>query len=145
MKKINITLGAILILLALSGCGIGGNSAAGSEADLSGTSWTLESYGGKSLLDETAMTARFLLGEITGTTSCNQYFGAYQAKGDQLTIEDLGWTEMACLNPEGIMEQERDIMALLSDTASYELEGDTLRLQTSTGEVLNFTPADQDN
>lgn len=142
MKKITFILGALLVLLTLSGCGIFAGSGGGSEADLDGTSWTLESYGGKALLDGTAMTARFLLGEITGTTSCNQYFGAYQAEGDQLTIKDLGWTEMACMDPEGIMDQEQDIMALLSDTASYEMDGAALRLITATGEELIFSPAE---
>lgn len=143
MKKTIIILGAILMLLAVSGCGLVGGSDSGSQADLSGTSWTLESYAGKMLLEETAMTAKFLLGEVSGSTSCNHYFGAYEAKGSQLTIDGLGWTEMACMNPEGIMQQESDIMALLSDTASFEMDGETLRLITSAGEELIFSPAEQ--
>ena len=142
MKRMTIIMGAILVLLTLSGCGLFPGADGGTEVDLSGTSWTLESYDGKALVGETAMTAKFLLGEITGTTSCNQYFGAYEAKGGQLTIDGLGWTEMACMDPEGIMEQESAIMNLLSKTASYQMENGKLILQISSGEELVFDPAE---
>ena len=140
MKKVILFTGILLITLAVSACA---GATGGSEADLNGTAWTLESYGGKDLLSETTMTANFSSGEINGSASCNQYFGAYEIKGDQITLEGLGWTEMACLNPEGIMEQESAIMALLSKAVSYQIEGGKLSLQTAGGEELVFLPLEE--
>lgn len=139
MKRPIIFLGAVLILLTLSGCGI---FSGGSEADLNGTSWTLESYGGKNLINDTAMTADFQSGEVSGSASCNHYFGSYKLKGNQITVEGLGWTEMACMNPEGIMEQESAIMSMLSQAASYSIEGGKLHIQIEGGEELVFLSLD---
>jgi heat shock protein HslJ len=142
MKKAIYYLATILILLAISGCGI---IPGGAEADLDGTAWSLISYGGTNVISGTNMTAKFNQSEINGSTGCNTYFGSYQSKGDQLTIKEMGWTEMACMDPEGVMEQEMDIMSLLSKTVSFEIEGETLRLQTEGGEELVFSSVDLDN
>lgn len=133
MKRTILFFGTIVILLALSGCGILPGK---SGADLDGTVWTLESYGGKSLISGTAMTATFEAGEISGSASCNHYFGSFQTDGDQITIAGLGWTEMACMDPEGIMQQESDLMAMLSKSISYQIEGGKLRLETGGGELV---------
>lgn len=137
MKKSIILITLIFALLTLSGCAIiAGDSGSG----LDGTAWTLESYGGKTLIGETAMTANFDSGEVTGSTSCNHYFGSYKVKGEQFTVEGLGWTEMACMDPEGIMEQESTIMAMLSTTVSYVIQGGKLHLQLESGDELVFSP-----
>ena len=140
MKRKVLLIGSLVFLFALSACaGLPG----GSEDDLNGTSWTLESYGGESLIRETAMTADFSSGEVRGSASCNQYFGAYKVNGDRITLEGLGWTEMACLNPEGIMEQEMAIMTMLAKAVSYQIEGGKLRLQVEGGEQLVFSPLEE--
>jgi heat shock protein HslJ len=139
MKKSILYLGTILISLALSSCGL---FTGGSGTDLNGTAWTLESYGGESLISDTTMTANFESGEVSGSASCNHYFGSYQIKGDQITMEGLGWTEMACMDPEGIMEQEQAIMSLLSSAISYGIEGGKLHLQIESGEELIFSSLD---
>ena len=84
------------------------------------------------------MTASFDAKEIQGSASCNTYFGTYRLKGDQISIGELGWTEMACMDPEGIMEQEQTIMKLLSESSSYSIQGDRLQITTSAGELLIF-------
>lgn len=139
MKKSIFILGALLISLALSSCGL---FSGGANAELNGTSWTLESYGGKNLISDTAMTANFESGEISGSASCNHYFGSYRVQGDQFSVEGLGWTEMACMDPEGIMEQEQTIMSLLSTAISFNIEGEKLFLQVESGEELIFSALD---
>ena len=125
----------LVVLIFLSGCTVlPGNS----QSDLSGTGWTLINFRGGSLLENTAMTAFFEDGNVTGSTSCNHYFGSYTIQGKQIQIEDLGWTEMACMNPEGIMDQEFQIMNLLSQADSYSIQGDTLQVNTENGELLIF-------
>jgi len=143
MRKSTALTAAFLITITLTSCGI---LPVGSEAELNGSAWILESYSGRGVIPNTTMTAFFEAGEIRGSASCNTYFGSYQSKGDQLKVEGLGWTEMACMDPTGVMEQEQEIMALLSKTVSYSIEGEKLHLQTEAGGELIFTalsPRDQ--
>ena len=136
MKKIYliITISIISLLFAAS-CsilpGTGSNQ-------LTGTTWKLTSYDGNMPLAGKNMTASFDAKEIQGSASCNSYFGTYRLKGDQISIDELGWTEMACMDPEGIMEQEQTIMKLLSESSSYSIQGDRLQITTSAGELLIF-------
>ena len=136
MKKIYliITISIISLLFAAS-CSI----LPGTGSDqLTGTTWKLISYDGNIPLAGKNMTASFDAKEIQGSASCNSYFGTYRLKGDQISIDELGWTEMACMDPEGIMEQEQTIMKLLSESSSYSIQGDRLQITTSAGELLIF-------
>lgn len=135
MKRNSILL-LVLILVLGGGCAI----QEGSRDPLDGTTWSLTEYAGKELIPDSTMTAFFAGGELSGSASCNHYFAAYQARGEELTIEGLGWTEMACLNPEGIMEQEGAIMALLGDAARFQVEEHSLVVRTASGEELVFIP-----
>ena len=67
MKRTIIIIGTTVFLLTLSGCGIFGG---GPGAALNETAWTLESFGGNSLISGTTMTAIFESGEVSGSTSC---------------------------------------------------------------------------
>jgi putative lipoprotein len=115
----------------------------GSGNDLRGTSWQLVSYGEKKPLEGKAATANFSASEISGSTSCNQYFGSYEIKGDQISIDGLGWTEMACLDPDGIMEQEQEFMGLLSKAETLQVESNQLSILTGSGILLQFIPLEQ--
>lgn len=136
MKKIYliITISIIGLLFAISCSIIPG---AGSN-ELTGTTWKLINYANNIPLAGNDMTAEFDGKEIQGSASCNSYFGTYRLKGDQISISGLGWTEMACMDPEGIMEQEQTIMKLLSESSSYSIQGDILQITTSAGDLLIF-------
>jgi len=133
MKKILLL--TIMLAILLASCGLLGKPEA---LSLSGTKWRLVSYGGKSPLPGKDMTAIFEDKGVTGSASCNQYFGNYRIKGGQISLEGLSWTEMACLDPAGIMEQEQTVMAMLSDAASYLIQGNRLEISTSNGKSLVF-------
>lgn len=134
MKK-NILLILTILIFFLSGCGV---LPLNQNRGLNGTAWTLDSYSGTVLLHGTAMTAFIQNGEINGSASCNHYFGSYTTKGDQIQIEGLGWTEMACMDPEGIMDQEQQVMAMFSQAEKYSIEGQILQITTSSGEIMIF-------
>ena len=134
MKKPALII-VIISALLLSSCGILGSEV---KDRLNGTSWTLVSYGNQTLLVGTAMTANFDSGEISGSASCNHYFGSYQAKSGKIQISGLGWTEMACMDPDGIMTQEQEIMRILMEASSYEINGIELEIATPAGQVLIF-------
>jgi heat shock protein HslJ len=139
----NLGKSVILILLAIAFLTACGNISENGTIDLDGTSWKLVSYDGISPIEGKLITANFAQGEIDGSASCNHYFGSYKIKGNQITIEGLGWTEMACLDPEGIMEQEQQVMNLLSKAASIQVDSTQLSIVTSSGKNLEFISLDQ--
>ena len=132
MKRIVIT-AALLILI--TSCGIHPQS---NQLELSGTNWRLISYANNIPLSGKDMTAKFTAKEVQGSASCNHYFGAYKISGNKLSIDGLGWTEMACMDPEGIMEQEQTVMGLLSKASEVSIEGNQLLIRTSSGDLLVF-------
>lgn len=87
----------------------------------------------------TAITAAFEGGVMAGSAGCNQYSGAYQAEGNALTLGPMGATKMACLEPEGLMEQESRYLQTLADITAYHLYGRQLWLETADGRALVYT------
>lgn len=139
MKRIKNTLlmqAAAVLILVLAGCLSPG---IGRGPELNGTTWQLASYGGNQLLPGTEFTARFEDTQIQGNGGCNQYYGTYRIEKEQLTITDLAWTEMACLDPEGIMDQEQALLTLLGGAQTYQLEEESLQITTAGGERLVFS------
>ncbi|MEJ2411834.1 MAG: META domain-containing protein [Anaerolineales bacterium] len=132
---------ASMILILLGGCSLNLSNIAD---PLQGTSWTLKNYSGKDLIPGSEMTATFEDGKISGAASCNRYFASYITEGETLIIEGLAWTEMACLDPEGIMAQESEIMRMLGAAESYQIQGDQLVIQDAEAEKLIFAPQQAD-
>jgi len=134
MKR-NLLIVLLLLALFLSSCGV---LPITKNSGLNGTAWTLISYNGTTLLSDTTMTAFFESGEVNGSASCNHYFGSFKAKGDQIQIDGLAWTGMACMDPEGIMQQEQQVMSLFSQAETFSIQGKVLQILSSNGESLIF-------
>jgi heat shock protein HslJ len=106
--------------------------------------WVLESYGAQGnlqdVLEGTEITATFVSAEaqVHGTAGCNTYFGDYEAKKSELSISMLAWTERACVEPEGVMEQEQKYLSALQAAESYTIEGGELQIFCG-DQVLVFT------
>jgi len=114
------------------------------EVGLEDAKWVLQSYGEpgniKDILAGTEITAEFVTSEETvrGSAGCNSYFGGYEVEGNQISIPGpIGATEMYCLEPEGIMEQEEEYLAMLQNAETYDIKDDQLRIFTG-DEVLIF-------
>ena len=105
---------------------------------LDGTSWLLTAYRRTTPIAGTQVTATFENGQIRGSGGCNTYSGAYSTNGDQLLVDQLAWTLMACLDPEGAMEQEIVIMGFLSNADRFLLDGEQLQILRTDGEALTF-------
>jgi heat shock protein HslJ len=111
------------------------------------TKWFLRSYGElnnpKAVIEGTSITATFDRsdGQVTGSSGCNTFFGRYQISGSGLRIIDLAHTEMACLSPSGIMEQEQEFLSLLASTQSFTVDATTLTIICDSGLQLYFTTA----
>jgi heat shock protein HslJ len=137
MNSRNLIVVVIVIAILLVGC----SSSSDDGASLQGTQWALATLGGESPLPDKAPSAEFSEDQISGSTGCNTYFGTYEASGDELSVGAVAVTEMWCMEPEGVMDQEQAFLAALASVSSYRLAGERLELQNSTGEtVLTFEP-----
>ena len=75
--------------------------------------------------------------EINGTTGCNNYFGAVAfAPGQEISIDQLGMTEMACVDPPELMEQEATFAASLPTIKFYTVMDDGLTMVSGDGSVM---------
>ncbi|MFC1950164.1 META domain-containing protein [Chloroflexota bacterium] len=143
MYKRKLYLGIIVLgLLTL----IAGACSGGAEdtVTLKDTSWVLESYGAQgnlqTVLVGTEITVKFDRAEdrIHGSSGCNTYGGTYHISGNELLISDLYNTEMACFEPEGVMEQEGKYLNLLRVAESYQIQNGTLQIDSG-GQKLIFS------
>ena len=142
MKKISIVfimlMLSMFIVVSLSAC-------SNSNSVLEDTKWFLTSYEMQNklegLIEDTEITATFnsTEGEVTGSAGCNTYWARYEVKGSELSISEMSWTEMACISPEGVMEQEQVFLSLLAKAQSFEVNDTTLTIFCSDGQQLYFT------
>lgn len=105
--------------------------------------WTLESYGisgnPEPVLAGTNVTATFKSDEtqVSGSAGCNSYSGEYQVNGDEITVGQIASTEMYCMDPEGVMDQETEYLKLLMKAGSYEVIDGELHINCD-GKILIF-------
>ncbi|MBA7614690.1 hypothetical protein ES703_21959 [subsurface metagenome] len=133
----------ILVMLLLSSMiGLASCSYGSSIED---TDWVLQSYGEfgnlKDVLTDTEITAEFISSEgtVEGSAGCNSYSGSYEVKDSQLSIPGpIAATEMYCMEPEGVMEQERQYLEILQAAKSYSVEDGELQINCG-GQVLIYT------
>ncbi|UCH43362.1 MAG: META domain-containing protein [Dehalococcoidales bacterium] len=112
-------------------------------ADLEDKDWLLESLGEKgnprAVLEGTTVTARFDSAghRVQGSAGCNSYFGDYEVDGNDISFSGVGNTEMYCMEPEGVMDQETDYLTILRDSQSFEVADGKLEI-TAGDQVLVF-------
>ena len=146
MTKLNIVKLSVLIavlsaaVLVLGACSIPNSS-------LEDAKWFLESYGEQNnmitVIESSEITVTFdsAQSEVGGSAGCNTYFAGYEVSGNELAIFEMAYTEMACISPEGIMEQEQEYLSLLASAQSFEIDGATLIISCFGGQQLYFTTA----
>jgi len=78
---------------------------------------------------------------VSGNTGCNSYFGTATLTAEtSISFGDLGWTEMACLDP-GVMEQEQSFTQALGRVDGFVLSPTSLVLEASDGSaVIRLVP-----
>ena len=129
-------------VLALGACSIPNSS-------LEDVKWFLESYGEQNnmitVIEGSEITATFdsTQSEVGGSAGCNTYFAGYEVSGNELAIFEMVYTEMACISPEGIMDQEQEYLSLLANAQSFGIDGATLIISCSGGQQLYFTTANK--
>jgi len=112
--------------------------------DLEDTRWILESYGEpgnlQSVMEGTEITAVFdgAEAQVHGSAGCNSYSGDYQISNNELSIPVIAQTEMYCLEPEGVMEQEYQYLKTLQTAESYQVQGGKLQINCG-DQILVYT------
>ena len=110
---------------------------------LAGTEWQLASLGPPgSEADIVAGTTPSIKfgedGRVGGSTGCNNYGGAYEVRGDTISIGRLVSTRRACLD-QNANEQERLFLAALEAANRFRLSSNRLTIFSDRGRtVLNF-------
>ena len=135
MKNSTVTLNRRLTALTvvvitttvLAACGGSGANA------LRNTTWELESLSGNGVLAGTTITLKFADDQVSGSAGCNQYQGSYKATEDGLSVSDVFSTEIGCLEPEGILEQETAYLTALRAAATYQIAADRLEIYDDAG------------
>ena len=131
----------LIALMALAVLLVGCSSSPAAGPALDGTQWVLVTLEGEPPLPGTPPSAEFSGDQISGSAGCNHYFGTYAISGSEITISDVARTEMYCMDPEGVMDQEEAFVAALASAADYRLSGARLELLDATGSViLAFEP-----
>ena len=134
MKLIQTLTSITWVLVMLVAC-------SGTSSDpLNGTTWELYSIGKYSPIAGSKTTIRFEGGQVSGLGGCNQYGGEYKSSGQTLSFSALYMTEMACMSPEEIMDQEQLFLQYLGDARSFEIMNGQLQISRSSGETLTFVP-----
>ncbi len=115
----------------------------GKNSILEDTKWFLRSYGEqgnlRDIIEGTEITATFnsSSGQVGGSAGCNIYGGRYQIGASTLSISNVYSTEMACIAP-GVMKQEQEFLTILMNAQSFQVDDDTLTILGSSGQQLYF-------
>jgi heat shock protein HslJ len=116
------------------------NSKPLADDPLNGTSWELVFYRKSRVIEGRSITAKFDAGEVQGSAGCNSYSGSYQVVGDTISFGPIASTLMACMDHDGIMDQETMYLAWLQDAQTFRIRDDQLMIFRSDGEALTFIP-----
>ena len=136
MKKIFGLVGLAVLISACSGIQT-------SEL-LDGTEWELRNIRKSTPIPGRKITIKFNDGEVSGIAGCNSYFGSVEIKGDAINFGMMASTEMACMEPAGIMDQEQEYLKFLADVVIFEIADDQLILKQAVQDQLTFTRTDPD-
>jgi heat shock protein HslJ len=120
--------------------------------DLEGPTWSLVAFVGPnpfaeepepwpvpiSLREGTTISLVFEDDAARGSAGCNTYGATYSRDGSTMSFETVAFTEMACLDPAGVMEQEGHFLDVLPRVTAHHIYGDHLWLETDDGRALVF-------
>ena len=105
--------------------------------ELDGTQWKLISLNGSELIEGIYISLYFRNGIVWGSAGCNIYGGDYFTEDpDILTIPGVDNTEVLCLSPEGIIEQEDIYTRSLKNAAFYYVIGEHLEIYSANKQKL---------
>jgi len=118
-------------LVVLAGCASPQPTPAPGDP-LTGTRWSLVSFGGSPILASESTSMNFEKGRLSGSDGCNRYSTGYSAAEGRLKIgPNIASTRMAC--PAPIMEEATTFIGMLARTAGFRLDGERMTLLDGSG------------
>lgn len=135
-----LSLGFMLLVILLVACSGSANpSTSAGDAALADTTWKLFAIDKRKPIEApNEITLSFSDGQVSGNSGCNSFGGSYTVKGDKIQFSQLASTMMACMEPEGIMEQEQIILQYLNQAKTYRFEDGRLVIEVSGQETLTY-------
>lgn len=121
----------------------GGGGGPVADTALSGVRWMLAAVGGTSARPAEPQRSAYLElvpaeGRASGNTTCNRFSGPYTLEGSSLSFGPLISTRMACVDSL-LNAQEAAFLGALQETAGWRMEGDTLVLTGTSGDLARLT------
>lgn len=137
MRLNNLVVVLIVLAVAFSGCDPVGRTT------LEDNNWTLVSFqdAAGTVTDVPHQMASTLYfnkrnRSVAGTVRCNNLSSTYWTSWRRISFGDIAVTEMGCgPDKEG---QDRFVIDVLSNLATYSINGDTLQLRSKTGNMLTY-------
>jgi heat shock protein HslJ len=71
--------------------------------------------------------------QVSGNAGCNTYSGGYSATGSTISIGELASTMMACIEPEGVSDQESLYLKALKNSTTFKIENNSLVMRDDSG------------
>lgn len=112
------------------------------DTSLAGSFWSVtginnQSGGVQSVLPDTEPSLLFQTdGLLFGTTGCNDLTGVYNFKDPSIEIREISVNKSFCESPDGVMDQERNMVSALENTATYTITGSSLNLRDTQGSTM---------
>jgi heat shock protein HslJ len=107
---------------------------------LAGTQWILERIYNDPIIQGSLVTIEFETGndvhQLSGLSGCNTYTAEYTVDENAIMIGEVSATEIACEEPQGIMQQEQQYLRALLDITAYQRTDDQLLMQNEAGETI---------
>ena len=128
------TVAVIVLTLALASC------AGGNQDSLRGTTWVLREIDGVQPMNGTVLTIEFAQGQISGSAGCNHFGGNYRIDREMIQLDSVYSTEMACLEPEGAMDQEQVYLEALHSAVRFTQTETELLIFDAADRYLKFEP-----
>lgn len=140
MRAIGSVFATMLLLSACAGAAPWG--AAPAPLQLAGTQWRFMKVAGHDVPPVVKATLAFESnGHVSGHAGCNGYGGPWTASDGALHFGGMISTRMACLEPAGAMQTERDVFAALRETVRARLGDRRLVLLDDKGaEIATLEP-----
>ncbi len=124
----------IVLVLTLTGC------VHEDRDDLDGTNWVLKAINGTQPMSDTSLTIEFIDKQISGSAGCNHFGGEYKLDGEKIQFISVYNTEMYCMEPEGIMDQEQVYLGALRAADRFSLTEEELVVFDTADRYLKFSP-----
>jgi heat shock protein HslJ len=106
--------------------------------DMDGTVWQLVSFNGAAPIEGTEITLRFEDGRVRGSSGCNTYDGDYTlGEEGEFQVGPIAVTEMGCLDPAGVMDQEVEYLRILQGANTLAQDDTELTIEGG-GNTLVF-------